>query len=173
MKTTRNLALMVCLLLVATAAGADRPECPPTKPGACFIDISDTGQFGFLTDPDGDTVIVGPFDENNDFIRFPPQGNRVRLHQIDTDIDVFACLGDPGCAGGGFTHFGTGHVSANVSFLASTGDLSCPTSIQVHGTVTGPGGGEFDLQAALIQTPSKKSPTGCKVVLGDVSITPQ
>lgn len=172
MKTTRNLVLMACFVLLAAPAGADRPECPPTKPGACFLDISNMGQFGFLVDPDDDTVIVGPFDENNDFIRFPARGERIRLHQIDRDIDLYACLGDPGCGVGGFTHVGIGHVSANVSFTPR-GDLSCPTSIQVHGTAIGPAGGEFDVRAALIVTPSRKSPTGCRVVLGDVSITPK
>ena len=114
---------------------------------------------------------MGPFDQANDFFQFPPNGKRIRLHQIDTEIDVYVCLGDPGCSGEP-THIGTGRASANVSLTPGFG-LGCPTSIQVHGEVVGSLGGEFDVRGALMLVPSKKAPGGCRVKASSITLTPR
>ena len=156
--------------LFASAVHAQRPECPPTKPGACFVDVSDTGMFGFLVDGEDNLLVIGPLDEDNDFFKFPPNGKRVQIHQIDNEASVGYCE-DVQCEA--FTHIGTGRVSANVSATPDFSGLSCPTSIHVNGRVVGPFGGEFDLTGVLVTAPSKKDPSGCKVILNDVSISPR
>lgn len=140
MRGTRTALLVVAawLVLTGSSAWADRPECPPTKPGACFRDINPLGLFVFILDFDGELLIMGPMDREQDFELIRPDQGGFDVFQINRDtgflycssfdLITFSCVGDE--------LEGSGHVAAHVH-LSDTFALGCPSTAHVHGTVDG------------------------------------
>lgn len=184
----RAFIMPACLFLAPSLAWGERPQCdfppfpPPSGSGPCFIDGRLGGVFfedfsEDLTQEPDQMVLILFNDRDDDFVRVSPHDDFF-VHTPEREATMIWCpfpFADfdengpaPDCIMGAARLAANGFVDENV-------DPSCPYTAHMSGTGSDFESGLllFDVSFDTVRVPSRKDPSGCKILKNEIIINPR
>lgn len=174
--------LIILILVMSCAVLAQQPLCsdPDRPPGACFVPKEPGYWMMWIPGPDG-LVVVGPLDEKY-FEIVGPKG-KIRSLTVENDAPVSYCtplmLTDGTCPvpnpppDFSKLYVGMGRLSANFTIndpMSMDPYTRCPAAVHVKAEVRKGAGDPFTLRADVVLVKDKSEPTGCRVVVNEVTL---
>jgi hypothetical protein len=169
------------MLVLSCVVAAQQPLCtdPVRPPGACFVPKEPGYWYLWIPGPDG-LVVVGPLDQKNFEIVRPNATTRSLV--VDNSATVSYCtplmLIDGTCPipnpppDFSKLYVGMGRVTANFTMYdpVAPPDTRCPTAVHVKAEVRKGDGDPFTLRADVVLVKDKSEPSGCRVVVNEVTL---
>ena len=167
MKTLTRTAILslVVMLLLSAVSYADRPQCPSTRNGVCFIEFEGVPQASAMFTQEGDAVGVLWEGTTDEVFRFLPDGTMVWHGSGGPPQFLFACRGEDGgidCVIDWFyggspagIMLGEGHGAWNINWDCE------PFMTSILGTVTDNAGQVFEVTGHQMRKPDPAGGPDC------------